>query len=141
DGGMVRQQKKALETGSLIESQKLEVELYALKERVNQVFFGILLLDAQLAQTLLLKGDVHAALDRIAAAVDNGIDMHSEMEVLKAELLKLGQHIVELRSSRKAFAGMLGMLIHRDVDTATVLALPEIQSRSMEITRPEISLF
>lgn len=141
DGGMVRQQKKALEIESLIEAQKLEVDLYALKERINQLFFGILLLDAQLDLSKLLEDDVQAAMDKVSAAVDNGIALQSEVDVLKAELLRIDQHVVELRSSRKAFTEMLGMFIHREVDTATVLARPENKVPSMEIVRPEIALF
>src|SRR5690606_3692298 len=44
DGGAVRQQKEALETASAVEEQALEVSLYQLKERINQLFFGILTL-------------------------------------------------------------------------------------------------
>src|SRR5665647_1892108 len=43
DGGVISSQKKITNAGTLVEKQKLEVDLYALNDRVNQLFFGILL--------------------------------------------------------------------------------------------------
>ena len=42
DGGISKQQKKLFENSEEIEKQKIDVELYKLKDRVNQLFFGIL---------------------------------------------------------------------------------------------------
>jgi outer membrane protein TolC len=60
DGGAVRTQVKSHEANALVEEQKLEVELYKLNERVNQIFFGILMLDEQIRQNELLKKDINA---------------------------------------------------------------------------------
>src|SRR5690606_26691828 len=46
----VRHQKELIHANSAVEEQKIEVELYKLKERINQFYFGILLIDAQIAQ-------------------------------------------------------------------------------------------
>ena len=50
DGGAIKQQKNIQQLNEEVEQQKVEVELYKLKERINQVFFGVLYLDEQLKQ-------------------------------------------------------------------------------------------
>lgn len=47
DGGVIKQQNELQQLNSEVEQQKVEVELYKLKERVNQLYLGILYLDAQ----------------------------------------------------------------------------------------------
>ena len=50
DGGMIKNQKQMAESNAVIEQQNLEVALYTLYDRVNQLFFGTLLMDEQLKQ-------------------------------------------------------------------------------------------
>ena len=52
DGGAIKNQKQAAEVNEIIQQQNLEVELYALYDRVNQLYFGTLLIDEQLKQTI-----------------------------------------------------------------------------------------
>ena len=44
DGGIIKQQKNIQLLADDVEQQKIEVELYKLKERINQVFLGVLYL-------------------------------------------------------------------------------------------------
>ena len=60
DGGIIKNQKLSHKATAQIDEQKLEVELYKLKDRINQLFFGVLLLDAQVDQNELLKDDIQA---------------------------------------------------------------------------------
>ena len=45
DGGAIRSQKNNLQASSDVENKKLDVEMYELNDRVNQLYFGILLID------------------------------------------------------------------------------------------------
>ena len=58
DGGMISAKKKITKAASEVDKQRNEVELYKLKDRVNQVFFGILLLDERLKQNLILQKEL-----------------------------------------------------------------------------------
>ena len=55
DGGIIKQQKNIQQLADDVEQQKVEVELYKLKERINQLFLGVLYLDEQLKQVDLIK--------------------------------------------------------------------------------------
>jgi len=51
----VKDQKKYINTNSEIEIQKTEIELYKLRERINNLYFGILIINAQIQETEILK--------------------------------------------------------------------------------------
>lgn len=58
DGGDIRSRKRLTRAASEVELEKQHVDMYALTDRVNQLFFGILLLDEQLKQNSLLQEDL-----------------------------------------------------------------------------------
>ena len=53
DGGLIKQQKNIQDLTEQVELQKVEVELYKLKDRINQLFLGTLYLDEQLLTGML----------------------------------------------------------------------------------------
>lgn len=141
DGGIKKLQKQSVETGAAVDQQKLEVELYKLKDRINQLFFGILLANEQLAQTNILKKDIQLGLSKINAAIANGTALKSSADALQAELLKTDQRNIELRSVSQAYRDMLGLFINRSLDEHIVLEKPEKISASQTIKRPELTLY
>ncbi|NUO00355.1 MAG: TolC family protein [Saprospiraceae bacterium] len=141
DGGLIREQQQAQEARTAVEGQQLEVELYKLKERVNQLFFGILLLDAQLEQTTLLKKDIRLGLSKTEAAIKNGVALRSSLDLLKAESLKADQRVVELTATRQAYSGMLALLVAQNPDEPLALLPPPAVAVSEAINRPELKLF
>ena len=64
DGGMISNQKKIAELQSQTEIQKNEVELEKLKDRINQLFFGIIQTDEQINQLDLSKSDLQNGLKK-----------------------------------------------------------------------------
>lgn len=141
DGGVIKQQKRTQETNSVVEQQKLEVELYKIKEKVNQLFFGILLVDEQIKQTALLKADIQLGLKKTEAAIANGTAFKSSADVLKAEILNADQRTTELTAARTAYADMLSLFINRPLLADVKLEKPVALVVSAEINRPEITLY
>ncbi len=143
DGGIMSSQSGLQKSIADVDDQKLEIELLKIKERVNQIYFGILLLDAQIAQIDFVKSDLKASLSKITAALENGTAMKSDVDILKAELLKVNQKEIELNSSRIAFIDMLGLLINQQLDESTELVQPVNDNilSEVEINRPELKLF
>ena len=141
DGGVIKQQKKIQEASTVVEAQTLEVELYKLNDRINQLFFGILLIDEQLKQTAITKSDVETVLKKTEAAIANGAALKSSANVLKAEIIKTDQKAIELKAMRRAYADMLGLFINSNINENTVLVKPAPLITSIEIKRPELSLY
>lgn len=136
----VRYQKELIEVNTAVEEQKIEVELHKLKERINQFYFSILLIDAQLAQTEILKRDIRAGIDKNKVAIANGIALKSSSDVLQVELLKTNQRTIELKATRKGYADMLSLFVNHPVDENTILEKPYPISLATEIKRPELKL-
>lgn len=143
DGGMIRQQKIAATLNANVEDQKVKVELYKLKERINQVYLGILYLDEQIRQVDLVKADLQTGIKRVEAQVNNGVALRSNLNVLKAEMLKADQRVIELTSSRKGLVETLGLFLGKLLDKGIILEKPVISSfaKDNEVVRPELNLF
>ena len=48
DGGLIKNQQQTAETNEMVQQQNLEVSLYSLYDRLDQLYFGILLVKQQL---------------------------------------------------------------------------------------------
>jgi outer membrane protein TolC len=142
DGGVIKQQEKAIQLNSEVEEQKLEVELYKLKDRINQIYLGVLFLDEQIKQADLNKQDVQVGIKQVEARVNNGVAFKSNLNVLKAQLLQTDQRVIELRASRKGLIETLGLFLNQSLDETTALEIPIIESGiSGDISRPELKLY
>lgn len=141
DGGITRKQIQLSESSAIIATQQLEAELYQLRERINQLFFGILLTNQQLAQTDILRKDILSGIEKIYAAIENGTAIKSNEDVLKAELLKLDQRVIELKFTKKAFLDMLGLYLNQQLDENIALETPPPVLPVTTIARPELKLF
>ncbi len=141
DGGEISGQKQLQRANEAINQQQLQAELYQLKDRVNQLFFGILLIDEQLKQNDLVIADLQLGQNKIQASIKNGTAFRSNGDVIAAEVLQTKQHSVELQASRKAYMDMLGLFIGKTVADNTVLIKPQPVSISTEINRPELAVY
>lgn len=143
DGGITKEQKTLQQLNASVEDQKVEVELYKLKERINQVFLSILYLDEQLKQVGLVKADIQTGIKRVDAQVQNGVSFKSNLNMLKAELLKAEQRVIEVKASRKGLVDVLALFTGELLDENVQLEKPAFTETSMatEIVRPELKLF
>ena len=143
DGGIMSAHADIQRSSAEVDDQKVEIELLKVKDRINQIYFGILLLDEQLGQTELIKKDLNASHDKLSSAFANGTATKPNVDILKAELLKTDQREIELKFARKAFTEMLGLLINQQLNEGIKLEIPQIQNfvESVEINRPEVKLY
>ena len=143
DGGLTKEQKALQQLNAVVEDQKVEVELYKLKERINQVYLSILFLEEQLKQIELVKTDIQTGIKRVEAQVQNGVAFRSNLNMLKAELLKTDQRAIELRSSRKGRVDVLSLFTGQVLSENIQLEKPAsiVSTVSNEITRPELKLY
>ncbi|MFA6245852.1 MAG: TolC family protein [Mucilaginibacter sp.] len=141
DGGLISNQRQTARATEAEQQQSLEVSLYTLYDRVNQLYFGVLLITEQLRQNDLLKMDIQNGIDKAKALVAGGIAYRSSVDELTAQLLQAEQARIDLSAERKAYLGMLGLLIGVPVDENTILEKPASPMLSVEISRPEIQLY
>jgi outer membrane protein TolC len=141
DGGLTKQQKTLQELNANINDQQVEVELYKLKDRINQLYLGILLLEEQIKQVDLVKADIQTGIKKVEAQVQNGVAFRSNLNILKAEMIKNDQRIIELRSGRKALLETLGLFMGEEINDHVELIVPETVVPPLNILRPELTLY
>ena len=142
DGGAIRSEQENARAQADVELRDLDVNLYALHERVNQLYFGILLVEAQTEQNRLLQEELQQQCDRVASYVRNGVASQADWDALRVDLLKAKQDEAQCRHVRRAYAAMLGQLIGEDIGEETELVKPEAAlPAEVENCRPELALF
>lgn len=140
DGGDIRSRKRLTRAASEVELEKQHVDMYALTDRVNQLFFGILLLDEQLKQNSLLQEDLGRTHKQVVDYIANGIATLSDLDAVSVEQLNTRQHRVELETTRRAYLSMLAAFTGKDLSSETVLLKPAAEEnidRQMN-NRPEL---
>jgi len=142
DGGVIKQQKTSQQINGEVEEQKIEVELYKVKDRINQLFLSILYLDDQLKQIDLLKQDLQTGIKQVEAQVNNGVVLKSNLNVLKAQLLQTDQKAIEIKATRKGLLQTLGLFINQSLNENTKLVRPASPIvADKNIARPELKLY
>lgn len=150
DGGNIRARKEVTRATSEVDKQKLEVDMYAINERVNQLFFGILLLKEQLKQNQLMQEELQRNYDNVTAYVKNGIANQADLDAVKVEQLNNIQQRHTLEATYRAYSEMLKIMINHPTPlTGNTLKKPDVnallykgEAYSAEfIRRPELNLF
>lgn len=142
DGGVTKQQKAIAGMNAVVEDQQVEVELYKVKEKVDDIFLGILYTDELIRQTSLVEKDLQTGLRKVDAQIQNGVAFRSSANILKAELLKIGQRKIELQASRMSLIETLALFTGEKMDESSVFERPYVASEpGNEITRPEVKLY
>ncbi|SEA34145.1 TolC family protein [Bizionia paragorgiae] len=122
--------------------KQVEVNLYQLKQQINQLYFSILLsqetyLLLESKQTQLL-----AKLKEVQSGIKYGVILPTSDKVLEAELLKLSQQFDEAESNRIALIETLSSSIGQSLDHAILFQNPIVNTvLQTEINRPELDLF
>ncbi len=143
DGGATHSQKEIFKRNAEAEKAEIDVALHSIRERVNQLFFGILLMDEQLQLQNILIDNLNRNLKATKLSNESGIAYSSDVDEVKVELLKAEQHSEEIRLVREGYSNMLAMMIGETVNANRKLEKPIIESgfENLTINRPELSLY
>lgn len=143
DGGATRTQKNIINATAEVDKSNLEVNLRTMRERINQLYFGILLIDEQLKQLDILNSNLQRNLKNVELTKENGYAYKSEVDEVKAEVLKVEQRKIEFTFTRKGYLEMLAYLIGRQINENIQLEKPvSLESiSSLPNNRPELSFY
>ena len=141
DGGQSKANREIAEAEAAVERSRVDVSLYDLQSRIQNLYFGILLLDERVAQTETLIEVLDANLNRIRTYYKNGVAMQSDVDAVEAELLTARQTLSQVEASRMSYRCMLEIFIGQPLasDNLERPAMQQLQSRTL--ARPELALF
>ena len=107
DGGAIRSQKEIARLQGNVQTAQNEVNLYNVRKRVNEMYFGLLLINEQMK----LNGDLQELLaaneKKLVSMLKGGTAAESDYQNVKAERLKVVQQATGLEAQRNALQRML----------------------------------
>ena len=142
DGGAIKG-ARALEKADLsINEKQTEADLYKLRGQINGYYFNLLLLARQKE---LLNNYLEIIKKRILSmqsAVNNGVIIKSDVDVLSSEKIKIDQQLAENEIRKTSFIKILSDLTGNEIDLSTEFILPsQADGLSNDLYRPELQLF
>ncbi|MEY8760266.1 TolC family protein [Chryseobacterium tongliaoense] len=141
DGGAIHNQKELIKANTELQTQNIETNLYALKQRINTLFFSILLMDSQLKQNDLNKANLQTQVQKTEAALKYGVAYRSNLDELKAEIINIEMISTEYTANRAAYLKMLAIFTGKPLPDSTELEVPDQELPQSEINRPELKAF
>lgn len=146
DGGVSQAQKKSAKANSLSEKHSLDIQLYQLSGSVQQLFFGILVLQSQIEQNDILRKELETNYTLAEASRRNGAATASDVDEINLQILNTKQSAIELESAKKSYTAMLAQMTGLPITDNTALELPTVQtpqtaSSEFLAGRPEILAF
>ena len=144
-GGAIRSQKAVAKAQNAVQAQAVETQLYILKQRVSNLYFGVLLIDAQLSQNRLNIETLESQLKKAEVALKNGTTLPSNVDELKAEILRVTMQNTEYQASQATYLQILSTFIGKELTSTSNLVQPTPQSQSQSVStdifRPELKGF
>ena len=138
DGGAMSSQAAIAREQGRVQAAQNEVNLYQVRQRVNEIYFALLLLEDQIR----LNGDLQELLagseKKLASMEKGGIAAVSDYQNVKAERLNVVQQGVNLASQQRMLRTMLSTLCGIEVNDVQKPPVVEIGTGN---NRPEMRLF
>ena len=141
DGGQIRSAKQTIQAASEVQRKQNAVEMYALRGRVNELFFGIILYDSQIEQIKVNLKELQRNLEKVMSYEELGFANESDIDAVKVEQLTAEQQIIQLNTMREAFVAMLSAFMGEDLAPNIALQKPDIVSVQENNNRLELQLF
>lgn len=108
DGGMINAQKQVAREQGAVKQAQLDVDLYQVRQRVNEMYFGLLLLDDQIRLNGDLQKLLTASEKKLTSMVKHGTAAQCDLNNVIAERLNVVQQETTLESQRRVLLAMLG---------------------------------
>ena len=144
DGGNTTSLKTTESKQADVDEQKVEVDLFTLKQKINDLYFSILLLQEKKKVNEVLVSDLKSRIAETESRIKNETVTVNNLYILQAQMLQTEQDIQNIDNDKTGSLKMLGELIGSKISESTVLEKPELQSFSYNndfSSRPEYKLF
>ena len=141
NGGAIKAQTQ-LKASQIKTQQKLvDINLYQLKNLVNQYYFGLLLGQEKEELLLTKRKLLQEKSKEIQVAVKFGAVLPASEQVIEAEIIKINQQLNDVKYDQLKLWQHLEELSGTAFNTNAKLAIPENFSSINDVNRPELELF
>ncbi len=91
DGGTTASKKRLVSADAQIQSQQVEVSLYSIRQKVENIFLGILLIDKQIAQNEIVIKSLYRNRESVLAGIEHGVSYKSDLSIVDVNILNYKQ--------------------------------------------------
>lgn len=138
DGGAIRSQKEIARQHGMVQTVQNEVNLYHVRKRVNEMYFGLLLVDEQIQLNKDLQELLMLHEKKLASMVRNGTAAESDYLNVKAERLNVEQQATSMDARRNALVRMLSAFCGIEVNDPSrppLLSEGETRAQGLPLSR------
>lgn len=142
NGGKIKANQSLHDTETERKKQEVKVNLYQLKQRVDQLYFSILLIDEQVALLKVREQQLKSKLNEVTSGIRNGVLLPTSDKVIETELLRIFQQNQEANNNKSKLINTLSSLIGLPISIETEFQKPLITIHTnSELNRPELGLY
>lgn len=138
DGGAISSQKEMARQQGNVQEAQTEVNIYNVRKRVNEMYFGLLLLDDQIQLSQDLQELLATNERKLASMYQRGTAAESDFNNVRAERLNAVQQMTSLEAQRQALQRMLSTFCGMEVRQVVKPVLPVAVPQQQTVQRPEL---
>ena len=139
DGGVIGSQKRIAREQGKVQAAQNDINIYNVRKRVNEMYFGLLLIDEQIK----LNSDLQTLLGgnerKLESMTKRGTAAESDLQNVKAERLNAVQKATELTSQKQMLQRMLSTFCGIEISN---IQKPQVKVEGINLTtenhRPEL---
>ena len=141
DGGTSARRREVVRAQEAVQRDALDVELYAVRRRVENIFFATLLTQEQIAQSRVTLDILEANLERMRALLRGGMAMQADVDMVEAQALTLSQTISQAESALTGYRRVLELYTGEPLGDAQLMIPSAELPQDSTPDRPELRLF
>ncbi len=138
DGGAISAQRQVAELEGDAETAQADVNLYAVRQRVIEMYFSALMLQMQLKIQDNLIDCLQENERKLESMYQNGTAALSDLNTVKAELLSARQKALSMKMQMQSCKSILALFC--GVESVKPI-MPDIKEPEGESQRPELRMF
>ena len=141
DGGASKTGRQIERAEDAERKAALDVQLYTIRQRVEDLYFGILLIEEQAEQTRNMQALLQSNLDKLRTMYENGTAMQSDVDMVEAQYLSTAQQLTQAESTAKSYRKVLEIFTGKSLVGQELVKPDASLPQNLMPERPELRHF
>ena len=141
DGGASKTGRQIERAEDAERQAALDVQLYTIRQRVEDLYFGILLIEEQVEQTRNMQALLQSNLDKLRTMYENGTVMQSDVDMVEAQCLSTDQQLTQAESTAKSYRKVLEIFTGKSLVGQELVKPDASLPQNLMPDRPELRHF
>nr|WP_314688300.1 TolC family protein [uncultured Porphyromonas sp.] len=141
DGGRTAAARSMIRSEAEVSRAETDVSLYALRRRVSEIYFALLLISEQQSYNDLFHEEILRTKHKVETLIQGGVATPTDLDAVEADRIRSERTQSEYLTLRHSYLGALGLLMGDTLPDSTRLSFPEAEARvAGDKARPELEV-